>query len=153
MWTWWSFGWPTWCQTRILFCQTVRGTNESLGSQAEENNHLRSGVVGVGAGYFYLEQRHKIIFSHCFIDNNATRDVAISGAGRNIVANSLVEFLLKLEMTSNVTPWYSRVPSPSNISDEPSRGEVEALVEQGVDRVGAAVELSDILVVLRELVG
>ena len=88
-----------------------------------------------------------------FIDNNARRDVAISGAGRNVVANSLVEFLLKLEMTANVTRWYSRVPSPSNISDEPSRGELEALIEQRVDRVSASSELSDIFVVLRELVG
>ena len=79
--------------------------------------------------------------------------MAISGAGRNCVANSLVEFLLKLEMKANVTPWYSRVPSPSNISDEPSRGEVEALIDQHVDRVGAQTELSDILVVLKELVG
>ena len=89
----------------------------------------------------------------CFIDNNATRDVAISGSGRNAVGSSLIEFLLKLDMTTNVTPWYSRVPSPSNISDEPSRGEVECLNQQQVRQVSALDELSDILVVLRELVG
>ena len=56
----------------------------------------------------------------CFMDNNSARDVAISGCGRNSVANSLIEFLLKLEMASNVTPWYARVPTPSNVADSPS---------------------------------
>jgi len=46
----------------------------------------------------------------CFIDNNSARDVAISGSGRNITANFLIEALLKLEMATCTTPWYSRVP-------------------------------------------
>ena len=88
-----------------------------------------------------------------FIDNNASRDVAISGAGRNAVANSLIEFLLKLEMSNNLTPWYARVPTPSNAADEPSRGVLDGLIEQQVRRVDAKTELDDILKVLSELVG
>ena len=88
-----------------------------------------------------------------FIDNNASRDVAISGAGRNAVANSLIEFLLTLEMSNNLTPWYARVPTPSNVADEPSRGVLDCLVEQQVRRVDAKTEFDDILKVLAELVG
>ena len=54
----------------------------------------------------------------CFVDNNSARDVAISGSGRNMVASSLVEFMLKLEMALNITPWYARVPTASNVADD-----------------------------------
>ena len=56
-----------------------------------------------------------------FIDNNSTRDVAISGKARGKVAASLIEFLLHLEDEASIWPWYSRVPSESNPADLPSR--------------------------------
>ena len=56
----------------------------------------------------------------CFVDNNSARDVAISGSGRNAVARSLIDFLLKLEMAVCASPWYARVPTPSNVADGPS---------------------------------
>ena len=88
----------------------------------------------------------------CFVDNNSARDVAISGCGRNCVANSLVEFLLKLEMASNVTPWYTRVPTPSNVADDPSRGVVRHLIESGAKCEDPAKELQDIITILLESV-
>ena len=87
----------------------------------------------------------------CFIDNNSARDVAISGSGRNAVASSLVEFMLKLEMSLNLTPWYARVPMSSNVADEPSRGDVEALNAKGILAVQPDSELNDIFVALSEL--
>ena len=87
----------------------------------------------------------------CFIDNNSARDVAISGTGRNAVASSLVEFMLKLEMSLNLTPWYARVPTTSNVADEPSRGDVEALDTEGILAIRPESELNDIFVVLSEL--
>ena len=86
----------------------------------------------------------------CFIDNNSARDVAISGSGRNATANFLVESLLKLEMATSTTPWYSRVPTPSNIADGPSRGEILDLVAGGVKNVCVQKTLAEILVVLTE---
>ena len=86
----------------------------------------------------------------CFIDNNSARDVAISGCGRNVTANFLVEALLKLEMATFTTPWYSRVPTPSNIADEPSRGEVDDLVSKGVNETCVKDALRQILQVLAE---
>ena len=67
----------------------------------------------------------------CFVDNNSARDVAISGCGGNSVANALIEFFLNWEMDSSVAPWYTRVPAPSNIADDPSRGETATLARQG----------------------
>ena len=57
-----------------------------------------------------------------YVDNNSARDVAISGCGRSTVANILLDFLLEVEMNSGAFAWYSRVPSPSNPADDPSRG-------------------------------
>ena len=57
-----------------------------------------------------------------YVDNNSARDVAISGCGRSAVANSLLDTLLEAEMHSGIFAWYSRVPSPSNPADDPSRG-------------------------------
>lgn len=86
----------------------------------------------------------------CFIDNNSARDVAISESGRNITANFLIEALLKLEMATCTTPWYSRVPTPSNIADDPSRGEIRELVTSGVNRTCVKDSLEEILLVLAE---
>ena len=86
----------------------------------------------------------------CFIDNSSARDVAISGSGRNITANFLIEALLKLEMATCTTPWYSRVPTPSNIADDPSRGEIRELVTSGVNRTCVKDSLEEILLVLAE---
>ena len=70
-------------------------------------------------------RKWKSFFSHSpllvFIDNNASRDVAISGKARGDVASRILECLLKLEDELAVWPWYSRVPSESNPADLPSR--------------------------------
>ena len=87
----------------------------------------------------------------CFVDNNSARDVAISGSGRNTTANCLIDFLLKLEMASGVSPWFSRVPTPSNIADEPSRGDCSVLLEQGAHQIDHHTQLVDILQVLSEV--
>ena len=67
------------------------------------------------------------------------------------MAVGLVEFMLKLEMSLNVTPWYARVPTPSNPADDPSRGDVDDLVSRGVVAVCPDEHLDDILTVLSEL--
>jgi len=86
----------------------------------------------------------------CFVDNNSARDVAISGNGRNFTANLLIDFLLKLEMSSCTTPWYTRVPTPSNVADEPSRGEVAELRAQNVSETKVEEALQEIVMVLAE---
>ena len=87
----------------------------------------------------------------CFVDNKSARDVAISGIGRNTVAHCLIDFLLKLEMATNVSPWYAKVPTPSNVADEPSRGDISALLNGGTQCVDAAESLLDIFKVFSEV--
>eukprot|EP00435_Cladocopium_sp_Y103_P047062 s1350_g13.t1 len=81
----------------------------------------------------------------CFVDNYSARDVAISGSGRNDVARSLIDFLLKLEMATSSTPWYGRVPTPSNVADEPSPGVVHDLLSVGVQQDDPAQVLDQVL--------
>ena len=76
--------------------------------------------------------------------------MAISGAGRNSTARALVGFLLKLEMSVCAAPWYARVPTSSNIADDPSRGELQALQSQGVSQLDPSEALGHILEVLAE---
>ena len=63
-----------------------------------------------------------------FIDNNATRDVSISGRARSSPGAELVALLLALEDSTGVNAWYARVPSSSNIADGPSRDSDEGIV-------------------------
>ena len=76
--------------------------------------------------------------------------MAISGCGRNIVANTLIDFMLKLEMSANLTPWFARVPTPSNIADEPSRGVLSSLIALGALQVESGKALFDIFEVLTD---
>ena len=62
-----------------------------------------------------------------FIDNNAVRDCLISCDSSNVIASTILKKILKLEDAVKVLAWYTRVPSPSNIADDPSRGECEFL--------------------------
>ena len=86
----------------------------------------------------------------CFVDNNSARDVAISGTGRNETARALIGFLLKLEMAACTAPWYARVPTPSNVADEPSRGCTGPLEEKGISRLDPTEELQQVLEALGE---
>ncbi|CAE7590682.1 unnamed protein product, partial [Symbiodinium necroappetens] len=64
----------------------------------------------------------------CHLDNNTARDIAISGKGRSPIAHALVTALLTLEDAGEIRCWYTRVPSPSNVADEPSRRLCRSLV-------------------------
>ena len=71
-----------------------------------------------------------------FVDNNASRDIAISGCTRSDNAQALLNVLLESEEQFDVKAWYARVPSPSNPADHPSRTKLESYVH-GNTLVGA----------------
>ena len=79
------------------------------------------------------------VFQGCpvvfFVDNNSAQDVAISGSARNQTANIMIDALLRVEAESSSFPWYARVPSPSNPSDELSRGDLSFFTSLGTPRV------------------
>jgi hypothetical protein len=62
-----------------------------------------------------------------FIDNNATRDVSISGRARTYPGSSLIADLLSLEDPAGVNAWYARVCLSSNVADGPSRGSSDGI--------------------------
>ena len=76
----------------------------------------------------------QILFSRpvvCYVDNNGTRDVLISGAARNRVGARLAKLFLTIEDLARVFAWFTRVPSPSNVADEPSRVCMAELTYEG----------------------
>ena len=62
-----------------------------------------------------------------FIDNNAVRDSLISCDTSNEIAAVILKSILQLEDDVKALAWYTRVPSPSNIADDPSRNECNFL--------------------------
>ena len=67
-----------------------------------------------------------------FIDNNAVRDSLISGKASGPVTNRILESVLENETRHCLIMWFARVPSKSNIADDPSRGCFDLL-----DRLGS----------------
>ena len=67
----------------------------------------------------------KVIF---FVDNNSAKDSIIRGLSTSECGDWLVRSIMASEMGANCQVWYARVPSASNIADEPSRLRFEAFV-------------------------
>ena len=89
-----------------------------------------------------------------YVDNNSARDVAISANSRSALIAGLVEQLLKVEDGAACFCWFSRVPSPSNPADEPSRGDLAKLLQRGVPLVEVGDIVADCLTALSKfLVG
>ena len=70
-----------------------------------------------------------------FVDNDPAKDAAINGVSASDVSSKMVHEMRLLCTEKGVAPWFERVPSPSNISDPPSRGEFEELLALGASRV------------------
>ena len=67
-----------------------------------------------------------------YTDNNGVRDILISCVTRHAVARSILTATLALEAMLQITPWYARVPTDSNLSDSPSRFSLDKLLAMGV---------------------
>ena len=74
-----------------------------------------------------------------YTDNNAVRDVMISCSTNNGVAKGLLVATLALEGLKQISPWYARVPTDSNLSDGPSR-----MKNEKVSKLGAIRDLLDV---------
>ena len=69
-----------------------------------------------------------------YIDNEASRS-ALTKAWSNVkFANNIIGKFVELEMSSSWKPWFSRVPTHSNPSDDPSRLKIDELVNCGAKR-------------------
>ena len=84
-----------------------------------------------------------------FVDNNAAKDGLIKGLSKSVFSTELLDLFWELEVESGSFGWFERVPSPSNISDGPSRLRPDDVKRQG--GVEASVpELSSTLFKLQE---
>ncbi len=63
----------------------------------------------------------------------------------------MIDALLTVEAESSAFPWYARVPSPSNPSDELSRGDVQFYTALGASRVCVLEWVDEIARVLNKV--
>jgi hypothetical protein len=69
-----------------------------------------------------------------FIDNNAAMDAFVRGNSRSSIFRDILLCFEDQELRGHTWPWFTRVPSPSNCSDDPSRGKNDALMARGAVR-------------------
>jgi len=67
----------------------------------------------------------------CYLDNDAARWGLIKGSGATKVADAIIQLVCESEAALQLKSWFSRVPSHSNISDEPSRLRFDRLLSLG----------------------
>lgn len=56
-----------------------------------------------------------------FIDNEGVKEALITGVTKSTASKSMLIECMKEDSQNQSLPWYARIPSPSNISDGPSR--------------------------------
>ena len=71
-----------------------------------------------------------VIFTH----NDAVRDSLIACQTSRSYAAVILETCLRLEFSLALNMWIARVPTDSNIADDPSRDIVEHLLKLGAQR-------------------
>ena len=86
-----------------------------------------------------------------YTDNNGVRDTLIACSTRNPVAKQILVATMALETLKQITPWYARVPTDSNLSDGPSRLSCEKVESLGAQR--CEVDGEDLWVRLTDLAG
>ena len=69
-----------------------------------------------------------------FIDNEAAKFSWISGTADSRVVSTILKRGLELECDINLSPYFCRVPSYSNLGDDPSRGRFNELDGKGASR-------------------
>ena len=63
----------------------------------------------------------------CYCDNEGAKSCLMTGASSNKIANDLLRIQAANELKTGIVPWIARVPSKSNIADDPSRECMEVL--------------------------
>ena len=116
---------------------------EDLGAHEKETIIHECEMIAVSAAFIRWESKvlgAQVIFC---LDNDGSRYNLLGGFGKSNVSNVIVRSFVEAEMRSRAHAWLARVPSPSNLSDLPSRGECEYLNQRGCVRVD--IDLKPIL--------
>ncbi len=69
-----------------------------------------------------------------FIHNEAAKFSWVSGTADSRVVSTILRRRLGMECDTNLPPYFCRVPSYSNLGDDPSRGRFDELERQGASR-------------------
>jgi hypothetical protein len=100
---------------------------------AQVITHAELAVIPVALALWGSKWRHRNVLF--FIDNNAAKDAMIHGVSSSQVMSMIVREV-RIECAKlSLGAWYDRVPSPSNLADDPSRGTHTALVQAGAKRI------------------
>ena len=70
-----------------------------------------------------------------FIDNNSSKDALVRGISASNASSKLVKATRIACARFAIAAWYDRVPSPSNLADDPSRKDYTVLYAMGATRV------------------
>jgi hypothetical protein len=66
-----------------------------------------------------------------YIDNESVRLALLRGSGETAVAKHVAARIMNSEYHLGTKSWYARVPSVSNLADDPSRGNFDTLTKLG----------------------
>lgn len=69
-----------------------------------------------------------------YLDNDASRSGFIRGSGATEAADTMIRSFCQLENALNLRSWFSRVPSHSNLGDDPSRLQDSTLFALGAKK-------------------
>ena len=62
-----------------------------------------------------------------FVDNDSAKSALVTGHTKSKASAALVDIVSFQESKAMSRTWYSRVPSPSNVADNPSRQQFSSL--------------------------
>ena len=104
----------------------AEGSVEQVIAQAELLPVLLSKILWAGV----LRDRASIFF----VDNSSVMHCLISCHTNTRASRSMLLGISDIDIHLTARPWYARVPSPSNIADDPSRLEFQSLLDSGAIR-------------------
>lgn len=65
-------------------------------------------------------------------DNEGVKDAFISGQTASIKATPILAAIIQLEVSLCWNTWFSKVPTEPNVADDPSRGAIQQLLDEGI---------------------
>ena len=126
----------------VVACTTSEKclTNLSLGYGARVTGHtlyMRRKFLPYSIALHLWKKLLQGVCAVIFIDNEAAKFSWVSGTADSRVVSiesTILRRGLGMECGINLSPYFCRVPSHSNLGDDPSRGRFDELEKQGASR-------------------
>ena len=99
--------------------------------QKKEQLVFEAEVLALDVWGHFLSDR--LVF--VFIDNEAAKSCWIAGSADSVMSESMIHKGATMESRLNVSPYFWRVPTHSNVSDGPSRGHFDLCSSLGAKRI------------------